>query len=178
VQRDTYRTMLLGVAPEPALLGKATNRAFRQFVEDMLRLLTRSLNPYSSWQTPSAVFFSRRDILQIITALIENAAASDDRRICCRCYSRGLILWAALLKFIPEGEGPAIEQSSLRWPCPSGGALSPRCITAPRNAGRALLTEPIWRCELSGGRLPRFSVYAQPYKPRSETSPSAAPRRL
>jgi len=113
---DTYRAMLLGVAPQPALLGKATHRAFRQFVEDMLQLLTRGLNPCSPWRTTSAVPFSRRDILQIITALIENAAPSSDRRVGRRRYSRGLILWANLLKLIPEYEGSAIEQSSLRWP--------------------------------------------------------------
>ena len=141
---DAYRTMLLGIAPEPALLGKATNRAFRQFVEDMLQLLTRSLNPYSPWQTPSAVFFSRRDILQIITALIENAAPSDDRRIRCRCYSRGLILWAALLKFIPEGEGPAIEQSSLRWPV----SLRRRFVSALYHR-----TKKRWPCSPYGTNL-------------------------
>ena len=113
-----YRAMLLGIAPDPALFGKATDRAFRQFVEDMLQLLTRRLNPYSPQQTTGAVPFSRQDILQIITALIENAAPSGDRRIRCSRYSRGLILWAALLKVIPEGDGPAIEQSSLRWPVP------------------------------------------------------------
>jgi hypothetical protein len=84
----------------------------------MLQLLTRRLNPYSPQQTTGAVPFSRQDILQIITALIENAAPSGDRRIRCSRYSRGLILWAALLKVIPEGDGPAIEQSSLRWPVP------------------------------------------------------------
>jgi hypothetical protein len=60
---DAYRTMLLGIAPDPALLGKATDRAFRQFVEDMLQLLRRSLNPCSPWQT-TEVPFSSRDILQ------------------------------------------------------------------------------------------------------------------
>src|SRR5215472_7723957 len=46
---DAYRAMLLGIAPDPALLGKATDRSVRQFVEDMLQLLTPSLTPGSPW---------------------------------------------------------------------------------------------------------------------------------
>jgi hypothetical protein len=113
---EAYRAMLLGVAPDPTLLGKVTNRAFRQFVEDILQLLTRNLNPYSPWQTGSPALFSRRDILQIITALIENAAPSSDRRIRGRRYSRGLILWAALLGMLTDSAGEEIERSSPHWP--------------------------------------------------------------
>jgi hypothetical protein len=111
-----YRDMLLGLAPQPTLLGKATDRAFRQFVEDMLQLLSRNLNPCSRWQTNSALPFSERDLFQIITALIENATPSSDPRVRRRHYSRGLSLWATLLKVIPKYEGSAIEQSSRRWP--------------------------------------------------------------
>lgn len=89
---DAYRTMLLGIAPDLTLLGKATDKAFRQFVEDMLQLLTHSLNPDSPWQPARPVRFSRQDILQIITALIENVAPSADQRERCRRYSRGLVL--------------------------------------------------------------------------------------
>jgi TniQ len=113
---DAYRGMLLGIAPHPALLSKATDRVFRRFVEDMLQLLTRRLNSDSPWQSTSAVPFSRRDILQIIKALIKNAAPSSDRRVRSKGYSRGLILWATLLKFLPECEGSSLEQLSLRWP--------------------------------------------------------------
>jgi hypothetical protein len=112
---DAYRAMLLGIAPDPALLGKATDRAFRKFVEDMLQFLRRSLSPSSLWHTTD-VPFSSRDILQIITALIENAAPSSDRRVRSRRHSHGLTLWATLFKFIPEYEGSSIEQSSLCWP--------------------------------------------------------------
>ena len=42
---DAYRDALVGVGPNPVLLGKTTDRAFRQFVEDMLQLLSRRLNP-------------------------------------------------------------------------------------------------------------------------------------
>lgn len=113
---DAYRAMLLGIAPHPSLLGRTMDRAFRQFVAAMLQLLMRRLNPCSPWQTTRPVHFSRRDILQIITTLIENAAPSGDQRIRCRRYARGLILWATLLNFIPEGERSVLEQSSLRWP--------------------------------------------------------------
>jgi hypothetical protein len=112
---DAYRAMLLGIAPDPALLGKATDRAFRQFVEDMLQLLSRSLNPGSPWPSTSGTF-SRHDIVQIITALIQNAAPSSDRRVRSRRYSQGLILWATLLKFLPGLEGSSLEQRSLHWP--------------------------------------------------------------
>jgi len=106
---SAYRAMLLGIAPDPTLLGRATHEAFRQFVEDMLHLLILNL-------TASAVRFSMRDILQIITALIENAAPSTDKRTRCRRYSRGLNLWATLLRIIPELQGDTFERSSRRWP--------------------------------------------------------------
>jgi len=35
---DAYRGALVGVGPNPALLGKTTDRAFRQFVEDLLQV--------------------------------------------------------------------------------------------------------------------------------------------
>lgn len=109
---DAYRTMLLGIAPDPTLLGKATDKAFRRFVEDMLRLLTHSLNLDSPCGPAGAVPFSRRDVLQIITALIENAAPSADQRTRCRRYSRGLVLWATRLGLISDLEGDAIEHST------------------------------------------------------------------
>ena len=127
--RVSHRTqrVLLGIAPHPTLLGKATDWAFRQFVEDMLQVLTRSLNRcFSPWQATSAAPYARQDILQIIAALIENAAPSSDQCLRRKRYSQGLILWATLLKFIPEYEGAAIEQSSLRWPV----ALRRRFVSA------------------------------------------------
>ena len=108
--------MLLGVAPDPALLGKATNRGFRQFVEDLFPLLTRILNPPSAGLPTSTSFFPRQDVLQILTALIENAAPSSDAWVRHERYRRGLRLWAVLLKLLPESEGSVLEQWSLRWP--------------------------------------------------------------
>ena len=113
---SAYRAMMLGIAPNAAPLGKATNKAFQQFVVDMLHLLNHNLNLGSLWPTASAVRLSRRDILQILTALIENAAPSRDKRTRGRRYSRGLNLWATLLGIISELEGDTHERSSRRWP--------------------------------------------------------------
>ena len=60
--------------------------------------------------------FSRQDILQIIAYLVLHAAPSSDRSIRRRRYARGLVLWATLLKMIPDYEGKAMELASRRWP--------------------------------------------------------------
>jgi hypothetical protein len=106
---DAYRARWWGMAPQPALLGKATNRAFPQLVEDLRKWLTRSLNPGSPGQTTGRVSFSRRDILQIITARIDNVAPRADRRTRCRLDSRGLVLWATRWGIVAELEGDAIR---------------------------------------------------------------------
>jgi hypothetical protein len=69
---------------------------------------------------------THRDILQIIAALILNAAPSSDPSVRSKRYARGLILWATLLKIIPEYEGATLEQSSRRWPV----ALRRRFVSA------------------------------------------------
>src|SRR5690348_10257468 len=66
----------------------------------------------------SAMDFSRQDILLIIAELILNAAPTSDRAGRRSRYARGLVLWATLLKFIPQHQGAAIERASLRWPVP------------------------------------------------------------
>ena len=121
---DAYRAALSGVAP--GLLGKATDRAFRQFVEDMLPVLTHCLNFHSAGPPPGAMPFSRQDIQQIVAALILNAVPSPDQSKRNKRYARGLHLWATLLKVIPPHRGPAIQQSSLRWPI----ALRRRFVSA------------------------------------------------
>ncbi|MBV9611479.1 MAG: TniQ family protein, partial [Acidobacteriaceae bacterium] len=110
---DAYREALLGIAPR--LMRKATDRAFRQFVEDVLYLLTRSLNASSTSRTVTAPF-SRQDILQIIAALIANAAPGSDAATQRKRYARGLHLWATLLSIIPEHEGRTLEQASALCP--------------------------------------------------------------
>jgi hypothetical protein len=111
-----YRAMLSGLAPDPTLLGKATHKAFRQFVEDMLHMLNYGLNLSSPWPTDGVPRFSKRDILQIIAALIENAAPSRDNRTRARRYCQGLKLWATLLGIVSVLEGDSLERSSRRWP--------------------------------------------------------------
>ena len=44
------------------------------------------------------------------------AAPSSDRRIRSRRYSRGLILWAALLGMLTDSAGEEMERSSPHWP--------------------------------------------------------------
>jgi len=166
---DAYRVMLLGIAPDPALLGKATDRAFRQFVEDMLQLLTRRMNPGSHWPTASAVRFSRRDILQVISALIENAAPSTDQRTRCRRYSRGLALWAALLGIISELEGDAIERLSRRWPA----SLRRRFLSARYHRIKERWPYSVVAVESSLGRSLRSSACTRPFQPRFKLSPPA-----
>jgi hypothetical protein len=150
---DTYRAVLLGIAPHPTLLGKATDRAFRQFAEDMLQLLTRSLNPCSACKATGAVPFPRQDILRIVAALIENAAPSSDPRVRRKRYSRGLTLWATLLKSIPEYEGAAIEQSSLHWPV----ALRRRFVSALYHRTRKRWPYPPYRSNFAK-RIERSEV--------------------
>jgi hypothetical protein len=147
---DAYRTALLGTAP--VLLGKATDRVFRQFVEDMLQVLTRTLNPCPAWGT-CAVPFPRHDILRIIGELILNAAPSSDSCVRRKRYSRGLLLWVTLLKFIPAHEGPAIEKSSLRWPV----ALRRRFVSALYRLSRKRWPNPPYR-----------AAFAKPIEARRE----------
>src|SRR5262249_39775866 len=45
---DAYRAALLGIAPHPNLLGKATSQSFRKFVDDLLQILTRTLHAGSA----------------------------------------------------------------------------------------------------------------------------------
>jgi hypothetical protein len=110
---DAYRAALLGVAP--VLLSKTTDRAFRQFVQDMLQLLTRCLTPRPTCRSTGSPF-SRQDMLEMIAALILNAVPSSDRSVRCKRYACGLRLWSTLLSIVPDYEGATIEQASARWP--------------------------------------------------------------
>ena len=112
VEND-YRAALDGAAPR--LLPKATARAFRLFVEDMLQLLTGSLNRGSVYQGVAEPF-SRQDVLAMITGLILNAAPNPNQTLRHRRRARGLRLWRIVLSAIPEHEGGRIERTSIRWP--------------------------------------------------------------
>ena len=89
VEND-YRAALDGAAPR--LLPKATARAFRLFVEDMLQLLTGSLNRGSVYQGVAEPF-SRQDVLAMITGLILNASPNPNQTGRHRRRARGLRLW-------------------------------------------------------------------------------------
>jgi len=123
VVEDAYRNALVGVGPNPVLLGKTTDRAFRQFVEDMLQLLSRRLNP--NWRKGPAQF-CRQDFVHIVIVLILNAAPCSDRTVRRKRYRSGLVLWTTLLSIIPQYEASDIECASLRWPL----ALRRRFFTA------------------------------------------------
>jgi len=129
IVEEAYRNALLGVTPDPALLGKTTNQAFRRFIEDLLQLVIRSLNPASS-RTPAA--FSRQDIVQIVAALIENAMPTLDQSARSKRYKRGLALWSGLFSIIPSHEATAVEKASVRWPL----ALRRRFASALRDRTR------------------------------------------
>jgi hypothetical protein len=88
VEND-YRAALKGAAPR--LLPKATARAFRVFVEEMLQLLTRSLNGGSGYNGVAQPF-SRQDVLAMITGLILNAAPNPNQTVRHRRRARGLRL--------------------------------------------------------------------------------------
>ena len=136
--QDAYRAALLGIAPDPTLLRKATHRSFRLFVEEMLEILTRNLNPCSEPHDLSPVVFPRQDIVQIITQLILNAAPSSDQFVRRKRYARGLVLWATLLKMMSEYEAKAIEQASMRWPLPPPAFCTGSAL--PRTKALALNT--------------------------------------
>jgi TniQ len=114
---NTYRASLLGVAPRPEILGKATAQEFRAFIEDMDRMLTRKLNVLANCKRVAPVSFSRHDILQIIALLIRNAAPCSDLRIRRKREARSLALWTAMFQVIPARfGGAALEDLSFRWP--------------------------------------------------------------
>jgi hypothetical protein len=166
---DAYRAALLGVTPAPALLGKATDRAFRQFVEDMFQVLTRSLNPPSAYPSTSSVPVLRRDILQIIAALILNAAPSSGPSARCKRYARGLILWATLLKIIPEYEGATLEQSSRRWPV----ALRRRFVSALYYRTRKRWPHTPYRAAADFGNRFKYSDVVSVYDLSAGKQPSS-----
>ena len=126
---DAYRAALLGIAPHPNLLGKATGTSFRRFIDDLMQILTRTLNAASLWPNPSSgqtPLLPRRDLLQIITELVLNAAPSSNVQQRRRRYSRSLVLWTTLLKVIAVADATEIEQASQQWPV----ALRRRFVSA------------------------------------------------
>ena len=112
-----YRTAILGEAPKPSLFGKANNRQFRRFVQDLLQFLAWGFGPYDdSSGREGQPGLSRQNRLRIVYGLILNSApcvAPQARR---RRAAQGVKLWTALLQTFPGFRGKQIEEASLRWP--------------------------------------------------------------
>jgi len=120
VIEEAYRAALLGVAPDVSLFGKATDRAFRRFVEDMLQLLVKYAAPglIPNQSLDNAAALPQQRLFDVISDLIANAVPSSNpklRRLRC---SRSLKLWTALMRTLPEFEGQSLERASQRWPIP------------------------------------------------------------
>ena len=108
---DAYRAALSGMAPE--LIKKATDRAFRLFVEEMFDVLAAGLNGRSD-RRPAT--FSRRDVLEIVASLILNAAPRGKKIARWPRRGSGTLLWATVVSLIPAYAGAVIEENSSRWP--------------------------------------------------------------
>jgi hypothetical protein len=116
---EAYRAALLGVSPHPSLVGKATDHAFRRFVDDMLQLLISFPQPSSVTQNKrdrGAAIPSRQSPLTLIADLISNAAPSSDKRVQSFRYRQSLKIWATLFSRISESEGFILECASRHWP--------------------------------------------------------------
>jgi TniQ len=119
VVERAYREALLGVAPDPTLLGQVSDRQFRCFVDDMLQLLTRDPRQQqilqSIWKQhhtlpPGSL------LLATIAGLILNATPSSDPRLRSIRYRKSLKLWADLLPVLSQSDADAMEKSSRLWP--------------------------------------------------------------
>ncbi len=120
VIEDAYRAALLGVAPDVSPFGKATDRAFRRFVEDMLQLLVRcsGLGLIPNPLLDNAATLPRQPLLDVIADLIANAVPSSNAKLRRLRCSRSLQLWTALMRTLPQFEGQDLEKASQRWPIP------------------------------------------------------------
>ena len=115
---EAYRAALLGVSPHPSLVGKATDRAFRRFVDDMLQLLISFPQPTSLPRTKRdnrATLPPRQSPFATIAELIANAAPSSDKRVQDFRYRQSLKTWTCLARSqtlrkipwtTPAGTGP------------------------------------------------------------------------
>lgn len=116
---QTYRDALLGIVPDPTLLGRVSDRQFRGFVDDMLQLLTRDPLQHQKLQKiwkQHATLPPGKLLLATIAGLILNAAPSSDPRLRSIRYRKSLKLWAELLPAISQSDADAIEKSSRLWP--------------------------------------------------------------
>jgi hypothetical protein len=116
---EAYRAALLGASPHPSLVGKATDRAFRRFIDDMLQLLISIPQPSSVTQNKrdkGATIPPRQSPFALIAELIANAAPSTDKRVQSFRYRQSLKIWTYLFTLISEPEGYSLEVASRHWP--------------------------------------------------------------
>jgi len=116
---DAYRAALLGIAPNPSLVGKATDGAFRRFVDDMLQLLI--CFPQFDLDQKNTIYNSaplrpRQTPFVMISELIANAAPGSNTWETQLRYRRSLKIWAALFTSFSEIDASALERASLHWP--------------------------------------------------------------
>jgi hypothetical protein len=111
---DAYRDVLRGVAPRPALLGKAMSGEFRRFVHDMLEMLGRCIAQQPEY--PSLGAIQRSDLMAIVGDLIRTAAPSSNPGQRRRRYTRALVLWGTLLKLMGPSQGEELGARTRHWP--------------------------------------------------------------
>jgi hypothetical protein len=118
IVHEAYRAALLGISPDPALLGKATDRAFRGFVDDLFTILLRCFDARTIRNAENAcpAAPSRDNMVRLIAEIVLNAVPTLDPRQSYVRYRQGLKLWETLLNTIPKSEGTIIEQACLTWP--------------------------------------------------------------
>jgi hypothetical protein len=168
---DAYKAALLGIAPNPSLVGKATDGAFRRFVDDMLQLLIcfpqHDSDPTNKIDN-TAPLRPRQIPFVMISELIANAAPGSDTWESQLHYRRSLKIWAELFHFFDEIDASALQDASRNWP----PALQRRFASAlrirtrkrwPYNRFRSMTVCPGFkRCEaivvrdLNAGNPPLF----------------------
>jgi hypothetical protein len=116
---EAYRAALLGVSPHPSLVGKATDRAFRRFVDDMLQLLISFPQPTYLPQTKrdkKTTLPPRQSPFATIAELIANAAPSSDKRVQDFRYRQSIKTWTYLFSQISDSEEDTLDHASRHWP--------------------------------------------------------------
>jgi hypothetical protein len=77
--QKAYLAALDRVDADARLLGRTIDQAFRKFADDVLTVLTRSLNPSPRSHRASMVGrVAREDLVQIIAELVLNSTPSRD----------------------------------------------------------------------------------------------------
>jgi hypothetical protein len=114
-----YLAALLGVSPEPALLGQVNAQQFRCFVDDMFQLFSWYPDPQHlprKGNRKATVPLPRREMLTTIAEFILNASPVPDVRQRQSRYRKSLRLWTSVFMVLPRTEGELLERASRLWP--------------------------------------------------------------